>query len=99
MSDNREGKPVQEETKALWLLLLTGAAIALGKLLNSSEKITLRVAAARTILGSATSLVAGMLLLQIPNIGVLPLLATGSALGIAGSQAVEALLSRFGRPK
>lgn len=99
MSDKREGRPVQEETKALWLLLLTGAGIAFGKLLNSSEQITLRVAAGRTILGSATSLVAGMLLLQIPHIGTLSLLATGSALGIAGAQAVEALLMRFGGPK
>lgn len=96
MSKDHEAKPMQEETKALWLLLLTGAGIAFGKLLNSSEKITLRVAAGRTILGSATSLVAGMLLLQIPHIGTLPLLATGSALGIAGAQAVEALLGKFG---
>lgn len=89
-------RTMSDEIKALGALLLTGATIAVGKLLSGTEQITLRVAIGRTILGSFTSLVAGMLLLQIPDLGVLPLIATGSALGILGAQAVEAMLRRFG---
>src|SRR5574337_399249 len=60
----RKGTPMHDDLRAVWLLLLIGAGIALGKLLASDERITLRLAAGRIILGSATSLVAGMLLLQ-----------------------------------
>lgn len=90
------GKPMRDELQAFWLLLITGAAIALGKLLAGDEKITLRLAAGRIILGSATSLVAGMLLLQIPDISPLALLGTGSALGIAGAQVVESMMRKWG---
>lgn len=93
---NRRGKTMHDDLRAVWLLIVTGAVIALGKLLAGSEQITLRLAAGRIILGSATSLVAGMLLLQIPEISPLALLGTGSALGIAGAQAVEVAMSRWG---
>lgn len=89
-------KTMHDETKSIWLLLAIGALIALGKLLAGDEKITLRLAMGRIILGSATSLVAGMLLLQIPDISPLALVATGSALGIAGSQVVESAMRRWG---
>lgn len=95
MSHDRK-KTMHDETKSIWLLLGIGALIAMGKLLAGDEKITLRLAVGRIILGSATSLVAGMLLLQIPDISPLALVATGSALGIAGSQAVEAAMRRWG---
>lgn len=85
-----------EDTKAIWLLILTGGMIALGKLLAGDEKLTVRLAVGRIILGSATSLVAGMLLLQIPHISPLALLGTGSALGIAGAQVVESMMRRWG---
>src|SRR5574337_1376511 len=82
----RKGTPMHDDLRAVWLLLLAGAGIVLGKLLASDERIMLRLAAGRIILGSATSLVAGMLLLQIPDISPLALLGTGSALGIAGDR-------------
>ncbi|MDN5940053.1 MAG: phage holin family protein [Salinisphaera sp.] len=82
--------------KSLWALIVLGAVIALGKLLTSNEVITARLALGRIILGSATSLVAGMLLIQLPNVSPLAMIATGSALGIAGAQVVEAAAKRWG---
>ncbi len=92
----RRDKTMHDDGRAIWYLLVIGACIAMGKLLASDERITLRLAAGRIILGSATSLVAGMLLLQIPDINPLALLGTGSALGIAGAQVVEAARRRWG---
>lgn len=85
-----------DHTKSIWILLMIGAAIAIGKLLTSNEVITARLAIGRIILGSATSLVAGMLLIQLPNVSPLAMIATGSALGIAGAQVVEAAARRWG---
>jgi hypothetical protein len=46
------------------------------------------------VLGSATSTVAGVALVQIPDLDPLALIALGSALGIVGSQYIELLLRR-----
>lgn len=81
------------EKSLLWLLLM-GAIIGLGKLLAGGESITWRLAIGRTILGSATAVVAGVVLLTIPNIHPVALLAIGSALGIAGSQVIESYVKR-----
>ncbi|WP_418219833.1 holin [Burkholderia vietnamiensis] len=74
-----------------------GALIGIAKLLVSSEQITFRVIVGRALLGSATSMVAGVALLQIPNLDPLALLGIGSALGIVGSQYIEILLRRKAR--
>jgi hypothetical protein len=85
---------MDDHEKGLLGLLLLGALIGLGKLLASDEKITLRLALGRVILGSATAVVAGVVLLTIPNIHPVALLAIGSALGIAGSQVIESYVKR-----
>lgn len=81
--------------KAVWIATI-GAAIAIGKALSSAEAITARVFLGRVILGSATSLIAGMVLLQIPDVHPLALAGLASALGIAGAQAVEMAMKRWG---
>jgi hypothetical protein len=91
----RRGRFVNNDTKAFLMLVGTGAMVALGKLLSSDEKFSLRLYVGRIITGSATSLVAGLLLLQIPDIAPIALLAAGSALGIAGSQMVEVFMRRW----
>lgn len=83
---------MQEPDKSLLELLIMGAFIGVAKLLLSSNELTFRVIFGRAIMGSATSLVAGVVLLQIPNINPLALLAIGSALGIVGQQYVEKLI-------
>lgn len=81
-----------EYSKSLISLVLTGAFIALAKLLLSSEELTWRVISGRVILGAATSLMAGLLLIQIPNLPPLALVGAGSALGILGQQSLEKII-------
>ncbi|HDR9062182.1 TPA: phage holin family protein [Burkholderia vietnamiensis] len=85
---------MQEHEKTFLELIIMGALIGIAKLLVSSEQITFRVIVGRALLGSATSMVAGVALLQIPNLDPLALLGIGSALGIVGSQYIEILLRR-----
>lgn len=85
---------MHDHEKSLFLLLLIGAIIGLGKLLASTEPLTWRIAIGRTILGSATATVAGVVLLSIPDISPLALIAIGSALGIAGSQVIESYVKQ-----
>ncbi|WP_027469166.1 phage holin family protein [Deefgea rivuli] len=81
------------EKNFIWLLCL-GAFIGVGKLLVSSEKLTVRLCLGRAILGSATTAVAGAALIQVPNIQPLALMAIGSGLGIVGAQFLELWLKK-----
>ncbi len=85
---------MQEHEKTALTLVIVGGLIGMGKLLVSDEKLTFRLLIGRTILGSATSLIAGLLLLQIPDIQPLVLLGVGSALGILGSSFIEQYLKK-----
>ncbi len=88
---------MQEHEKTFLELIVMGALIGIAKLLVSSEQLTFRVIVGRALLGSATSMVAGVALLQIPNLDPLALLGIGSAFGIVGSQYIEILLRRKAR--
>lgn len=88
---------MQEHEKTILELIIMGALIGIAKLLVSSEQLTFRVVFGRALLGSATSMVAGIALLQIPNLDPLALLGIGSALGIVRSQYIEILLRRKAR--
>ncbi|WP_050465091.1 phage holin family protein [Herbaspirillum autotrophicum] len=85
---------MQDPEKSLWTLVAMGAVIGVGKLLASDEKLSIRLVIGRTVLGSATSMLAGVVLLQFPDIPHLALLGIASGLGILGSQTVEVLLRR-----
>jgi hypothetical protein len=85
---------LQEHDKTFIALIVTGALIAVAKLLVSSETLTFRLIIGRAILGSATSMIAGVVLVQIPNLEPLALLGIGSMLGIVGSQYIELILRR-----
>lgn len=80
---------MQEHEKNLLLLIVIGASIGFAKLLVSDEKLTWRLMIGRTILGAATSTIAGAIILQVPNINPLALIAFASALGILGSTFIE----------
>lgn len=89
--------PAQGHESIYWPLLmlaLAGAVIALGKLLVTDEPLRWRIVIGRTILGSATSTVAGLVFWQIPDIHPVALCAIGCALGILGSTYIEELLKR-----
>ncbi|WP_440216301.1 hypothetical protein [Chromobacterium piscinae] len=85
---------MQEHEKGLLALLVVGALIGLGKLLVSNEQITTRLAVGRAILGGATSTVAGVALMQFPNLPLPALVGIGAGLGILGAQYLEAWLRR-----
>lgn len=85
---------MQEHEKGVLALVLLGAAIGLGKLLASDEVITKRLALGRAILGSATSTIAGVALVQFPAIPLPALIGIGAGLGILGAQYLEAWLRR-----
>ncbi|NHB87187.1 phage holin family protein [Photorhabdus tasmaniensis] len=87
---------MQEHEKTLLSLLLMGAIITLGKMLTSTEPITLRLFVGRIVLGSAVSVAAGSILIWIPGLSPLAVIGLGAALGIAGHQGVELWLRRRG---
>lgn len=80
---------MQEHEKTFWMLVVIGASIGFAKLMVSDEKLTLRLMIGRTILGGATSTIAGAIILQVPDINPLALIAIASALGILGSTFIE----------
>ncbi len=83
---------MQDHEKNLLLLIAIGAAIGFAKLLVSDEKLTWRLMIGRTILGAATSTIAGAIILQIPDINPLALISLAAALGIMGSTFIESWL-------
>ena len=83
---------MQDHEKSLLLLIAIGGLIGMSKLLVSQEKLTFRLVVGRTILGSASSLIAGIVLLQVPDISPLVLVGIASALGILGSTFIEEYL-------
>lgn len=85
---------MQEHEKSLYSLLLIGALIAIGKVLSSNDPITLRLIISRVILGSFVSVMAGAVLIKIPDASPLAIQGIGAALGIAGYQTVELWLRR-----
>lgn len=87
---------MQEYEEGAILLVVMGGLIALGKMLNSDETITVRLVAGRVIVGSALSLMAGVALHFVPDIHPLALAGMGSALGILGLNGVEAWLRKKG---
>lgn len=85
---------MQDHEKSLLMLISIGALIAIGKLLASPERLTVRLILGRALLGSATSMVAGVALLQVPDLSPVALIGIGCALGIVGSQYLELWFKR-----
>lgn len=85
---------MQEHEKGIVYLIALGALIGLGKLLAGNETLTTRLMIGRAILGSATTTIAGVALMQFPSLPLPALLGIGSALGILGAQYLEAWLKR-----
>ena len=83
------------ETSLFEKLILIGALIGVGQLLASSEPITARKLAGRTILGSAVSLMAGLALLKFDDMPELAVIGVACALGILGSAVIEEQFKRW----
>ncbi|MEL0552956.1 phage holin family protein [Raoultella lignicola] len=87
---------MQDHEKKILTLALIGAAIAVGKVLSSSEPLTLRLFIGRIILGAGVSMIAGAALVQFPDLSPVAINGIGAALGIAGYQGVERWLRQRG---
>ncbi|MCW2479173.1 phage holin family protein [Candidatus Symbiopectobacterium sp. NZEC135] len=83
---------MNEPDKSVLSLFLIGALIVVGKVLAGGEPVTLRLFIGRTLLGGFVSMVAGVALVQFPNLSPVAINGIGAALGIAGYQAIELLI-------
>ncbi len=90
---------MQEHEKSLLMLGMIGVMIAMGKLLVSEEHLSFRLILGRAILGAATSMIAGVGLIQFPDLNPLALYGIGCGLGIVGAQYLEIALKRWMRRK
>lgn len=85
---------MQEHEKTLYSLVVIGLLIAVGNVLASNDPITPRLFISRMILGSLVSVVAGAVLLQVPDASPLAIQGLGTCIAIAGYQAVEVWVRR-----
>lgn len=85
---------MRDEELTIIELIIMGGLIGIAKVLVEHVQLTFRLVAGRALLGAATSMLAGIVLLQIPDLPAIALLGIGSALGIIGSQYLEALLQK-----
>ncbi|WP_409309021.1 phage holin family protein [Pectobacterium sp. B1J-3] len=88
---------MNEAEKSVVTLFVIGVLIAVGKVLAGSEPITLRLFIGRMLLGGFVSMVAGVVLVQFPNLPLTAICGIGSMLGIAGYQTIELLIQRRSR--
>ena len=85
---------MQDPEKTFLTLIVIGGLIGLSRLLVSDERLSWRLVIGRTILGSASSTVAGLILIQVPEIHPNALIAIASALGLLGSTFIEEYLKK-----
>ncbi|MEY0514445.1 phage holin family protein [Providencia manganoxydans] len=85
---------MEEHEKTFITIAILGALIGIGQMLTGAEPITIKLFIGRVILGSATSVAAGAILIWIPDLSPLAITGLASALGIAGYQAIELWLKK-----
>lgn len=81
--------------EALVGMTLTGVVVGLGQILGSDEKLTLRLMVGRALSSTGLSLIAGLLLIQIPHLTLLPLIGLSALLSSLGTSALERALQHY----
>ncbi|WP_067516919.1 hypothetical protein [Endozoicomonas ascidiicola] len=81
--------------EALVGMTTTGLLIGLGQILGSNEKITPRLIIGRAMSSTGLSLVAGLMLIQLPNLGLIPLIGLSALIASLGTSALERLLQHY----
>jgi len=81
--------------EALVGMTTTGLLIGLGQLLSSDERISTRLVIGRAMSSTGLSLVAGLILIQFPKLGLIPLVGLSALIASLGTSALERLLQRF----
>ncbi|EOC0418877.1 phage holin family protein [Cronobacter malonaticus] len=82
------------EEKSVLSLFMIGVLIVVGKVLAGGETITARLFIGRMLLGGFVSMVAGVVLVQLPQLPFEAVCGLGSMLGIAGYQVIEVAIQR-----
>jgi len=85
---------MQEHEKTIATLIAIGGLIGMSRLLVSNEPLSWRLIIGRTILGSATSVVAGIVMIQFPDLSPVALVGIACALGILGSTFIEEYMKK-----
>ncbi|WP_392551235.1 holin [Orbus wheelerorum] len=83
------------EDELIVKVALIGALVAVGKLLAGSEPLSIRKVIGRTILGSASSMVAFSILIHKPDLSELAIVGLSSLLGILGHSVIEYLAIKY----
>ena len=81
--------------EALLGMTVTGLVVGLGQLLGSPEKLTLRIILGRALSSVGLSLVAGVSLLQIPDMPLIPLIGLSALIASLGTSALEKILQHY----
>ena len=87
--------PLNEHGKELTVMAIIGVLIVLGKLLVSGERVSVRVALGRMIIGAGLSMSAGAALMIFPNLSPTALIGIASAIGILGQSVLEAAVQKY----
>ena len=90
---------MQEQIKTVVYLVVIGAFIGIGKLLQTNQLLTWRLVIGRMITGSAVSTIAGLALIHIPDMPFPAVMALGSALGILGAEFLEQWMKKAANKK
>lgn len=86
---------MDNESKSVLGLILVGAAIGLGKLLNSPETLTVRIVAGRALTSGGIGLAAAACLAWLPDLNFYTQVGIAAALSSLGTSAVESLINRL----
>jgi hypothetical protein len=76
-------------------MTFTGLLIGMGQLLASTEKITPRIVIGRAFSSVGLALVAGVGLLQVPNMPLIALIGLSALFSSLGTSALETLFQRY----
>lgn len=86
---------MKTEDELILKVIIIGGLVAVGKLLAGNETLSIRKVVGRTILGSASSMVAFSLLIHRPDLSELAIVGLSSLLGILGHSAIEYLAIKY----
>lgn len=90
---------MQSSENTLIKIIILGGLIGVAKVLMDEQTPPLKLIIARVLLGSAVSMVAGVVLIRFPDLPEMGLLGIASSLGILGHTVVESLIKRYLKTK
>lgn len=96
-TNNHEGKPEvfdDDLTKNIFVLSIVGAAVGLGQLLASKEKLTMRIVVGRALSSAGLGMAAGALMLVYPDINPVAMAGFAALVASLGTSALERIVQK-----